>query len=174
MLGADLFLQIHVLCLEPRFQGRDFLVGPLQRFGSVLALELSSGACGKYLENGDRLGVFRHRLGVEHGQVSDHAARGVKQRYAEVTLHSQVNEALVVRKEPLEILRVKAGLPLEHVLARRAGDVELEVLAESVSVPVRQRPRAPTVATFGDERMADREGECQMPHQQRKEVTPRD
>src|SRR5262249_38380326 len=83
-------------------------------------------------------------------------SRRVQDGNSQVTLRAEVNQILVIREEPVHVLAVMSDFALENSHARRAGDVVLEILSETLAFPECTRADAitPPVQTLGNERVS--------------------
>jgi hypothetical protein len=86
----------------------------------------------------------------------------VAQRHAQVTFNPPFHERLVVGKLELYPGRVMAQIPPNHVLARGADHVPLDVVGDPVPKPKRQRARPRPARELGDEGIARFDRCCQM------------
>src|SRR6266545_243656 len=113
-----------------------------------------------------------HRFDVEHGQVSDDVPPSAKQRCPQITFGCETDKIFVLRKERLEPLGIGADLPGDHVLARRAMDIEGDVLGKILTVPKGQgtHSRAGRVSAFGDERVTHHQDIGQVVHHRVKKI----
>ena len=68
--------------------GKGFL--PLHGLQRPFSFQFRAGAGREDLKHRQRLGVFRHRLGVKDCQMPDDSSRSIENRHAEVTLNRQL------------------------------------------------------------------------------------
>ena len=87
----------------------------------------------------------------------------VAQRHAQVTFDPPFNKRLVIGELELYPGRVMAQVAPNHVLARGAHHVPLDIFGDPVPKPKRQRARPRPPGELGDESITRSDRCCQVP-----------
>ena len=115
--------------------------------------------------------AFAQWLTVEHGHDADVLAGGGEQRAPDVALGAQQPEVVVIRKEALDTLRVRAERPADDRAARGAGQGVGHVGGESATLPERERLDGRTIVDdLSDECVAPAERERELLDERREEA----
>src|SRR5215469_13136992 len=126
----------------------------LQLVFGLLPLQFGGGAGSEDLKQVDGAQVGLHRLVVQNCYVADDAVAAVEHGNAEVAFCLPIRQDLIEREQALQPLPVMANLAMKHLFAWRIGDVKIEVLSKTVTVPEGQRAGMLLVITSGDKGVA--------------------
>ena len=145
-----------------------------QLFLDPQAFQLGGRAGRENPEDEKQPRLWRHRPLVKDRQMAEHRSFTVQQRNAEIALDSHVREILVVRKLVLDPQGMVAQAAAHDILARRSGQVKLDVFAELALAPVGERSH-PLVAAgkLGDESVANADRSGKVPYQRLEEYFTR-
>ena len=148
--------EVVAVAQDPVRRRRDHVPQPLLA-GAQLGLglhplDLGARPRGEDAHHGKTPRPIRHALVVEDGEMADHRAAGIEQRDPAVAVHAPVDEPPVGGEALLETVGMMRHLAVQHRLARRAGDGELEVVEQPAAPPEGKRPEPlPILGQLRDE-----------------------
>src|SRR5262249_25121366 len=112
-----------------------------------------------------------HGLVIQNRYVANHAIGEVKHRNAQIALGIQIYKACIKGKQLLKSFPIVANLSLQDFHARRACNIKLETLSETVTVPESERLCMFLIVTVRYESVTNAESRSQVTHESWKELT---